>query len=89
MPPLFCVNDEGQIIKNKTGVVIRDVFVIEVIKKDNSVDIYPTLSECAIALGISRTIINSLISNGHSLPNKNISKIKKVRVYKKLMKLNN
>jgi LAGLIDADG endonuclease len=89
LPPLFCVNDEGQIIKNKTGVVIRDVFVIEVIKKDNSVDIYPTLSECAIALGISRTIINSLISNGHSLPNKNISKIKKVRVYKKLMKLNN
>lgn len=88
LTPLFGLNDEGQIINLKTGIIIRDVFVIKVIKQDKSIEIYSTISECAALLGISRNTISSIISSGQSLTKKNILKIKKVRIYKKLTNFN-
>ena len=88
LTPLFGLNDEGQIINLKTGIIIRDVFVIKVIKQDKSIEIYSTISECAALLGISRNTISSIISSGQSLSKKNIFKIKKVRIYKKLTNFN-
>src|ERR1700723_3144314 len=84
LPPLFILNDSGQIINYKTGDIVRDVFVIELIKTDNTVEIYPTITDTAISYKVSRNTISSLISNGRSLIDKEISKINKIRVYKKL-----
>jgi plasmid maintenance system antidote protein VapI len=60
------------------------VFVIELIKTDNTVEIYPTITDTAISFKVSRNTISSLISNGTSLTDKGISKINQIRVYKKL-----
>jgi len=84
LDPLFGLNDIGQIINYKTGKIIRDIYVVEVIKKDNSIHIYPTILNSAIELGISRNTVTLLISNGKSLLNKDIRKINKIRVYNKL-----
>ena len=49
LPPLFILNDSGQIINSKTSDIVRDVFVIELIKTDNTVEIYPTITDTAIS----------------------------------------
>ena len=41
-PALYIENNEGQIINSFTKEIIRDTYVIEVIKLDNSVSIYPS-----------------------------------------------
>ena len=84
LPPLFILNDSGQIINSKTSDIVRDVFVIELIKTDNTVEIYPTITDTSISFKVSINTISSLISNGTFLTDKGISKINKIRVYKKL-----
>ena len=67
LPPLFVKNNEGQIINIKTGELIRDTFVVEVLKTNSMVCIYPTISDCASSCDISRTIIYERLVNGKSL----------------------
>ena len=81
LPPLFVKNNEGQIINIKTGEVIKDTFVVEILRTNSTVCIYPTISDCASSCDISRTIIYDKLVSGKSLPEKGIRKIRKIRVY--------
>jgi hypothetical protein len=66
MPELFILNNEKQIINIKTGKLIRDTYVIEVITQiDNTISraIYPTILDCAKKLNITRTIIYNILKN--------------------------
>lgn len=83
--PLYVKNNEGQIINNETKEIIRDTYVIEVIKTDKTISIYPTVTNCALAFGITRQTIYDKIISGKSLNNKAISKINKVRVFLKIL----
>lgn len=81
LPPLFVKNNEGQIINIKTGKVIRDTFVVEVLKTNSLVCIYPTISDCASSCDISRTIIYDKLIRGKSVVEKGIINIRQIRVY--------
>ena len=82
LPSIFILNSNGQVFNNKTGELVRDTYVIEVINKDNSIKIYHTIVDCANSLGITRTTIYNKISSGEPLMEKGILKIKKIRVFK-------
>jgi hypothetical protein len=82
-PPIFVYNNEGEKFNIKTGNIIKDVYVIEVENTDNMFTIYPTLLDCAKALGVSRSIISNRIKTGNPLTGTNILKIRKIPVFRK------
>nr|UEV87084.1 hypothetical protein [Grifola frondosa] len=88
LPSLFIVSNDGQIINIKTGEIIRDTYVVEVIREiDGTISIFPTILDCAEALGVSpkwRATIYTRLASGKPLAEKGISKIRKIRVFNKI-----
>ena len=81
LPALYIKNNEGQIINSLTKEIIRDNYVIEVIKLDNTLFIYPSIKDCALAYGISRSTIYLKLNNGEPFIDKEIKKFNKIRVF--------
>lgn len=86
LPPIYLSNKHGQIINIKTSEVVRDNYVLEVIKMDQSVVYFSTIYEAAISLNISRPTIYESLENGKDLSKKGLIKLRKVRVYQKITK---
>lgn len=82
LPPIHGENKEGVIVNLQTGEVVRDTFVIQVEKTDNTTSIFPNIVALANAFNVSRPAIYESINNGKSLKEKGILNIKKIRVYK-------
>lgn len=81
LPPLYISNNEKQIISIQTGKIVRDIYVIEVENTQNIKTIYPSISHCAQAIGVSRPTLLNRIETGDPLLQKDLIKIRKVRVF--------
>ena len=81
LPPLYILNNDKQIISTQTGKIVRDVYVIEVENTKNTKTIYPSISHCAKAIGVSRPTLLNRIETGNPLLQKDLIKIRKVRVF--------
>ena len=81
LPPLYVSNNENQIISILTGKIVRDTYVIEIENTQNEKTIYPTISYCAKAINVSNSIVSNRIETGNTLLEKNIFKIRKIRVF--------
>lgn len=84
LPAVYIKNNEGQIINSITKEIVRDTYVIEVIKLDNSLSIYPSIKDCALAYEISSgraTTIDLKLNSGEPLIDKGIRKFNKIRVF--------
>jgi hypothetical protein len=81
LPAVYIKNNEGQIINSITKEIVRDTYVIEVIKLDNSLSIYPSIKDCALAYEISRSTIYLKLKSGEPLIDKGIRKFNKIRVF--------
>jgi hypothetical protein len=55
--------------------------VIESIKNDDSISIYPTILSCAENLNTSRYYISNLLENGKPFVDKNIIILRRVKIY--------
>lgn len=82
LTPIYGENKEGVIVNLQTGEIIRDTFVVQVEKLDNTVSIFPNIVNVANAFNVSRPSIYESLANGKSLREKGILNIKKIRVYK-------
>lgn len=69
LPPIFIENNDGEIINVETKKVIREIYIIKVIKLDNSVNFYTSITDCAKELGINRFKVKRLITTGDPLNN--------------------
>lgn len=81
LPPLYISNNKKQIISIQTGNIIRDTYVIEVENTQNTKTIYPTISHCAKAIGVSNSIVSNRIETGKPLLEKGIIRLGKIRVF--------
>lgn len=81
-PPIFVDNNEGERININTGKKIKDVYVIEVENTEKVFTIYPTILDCAKALGFSRFVVSTTIKTGNILVGTNIVKIRKIPVFR-------
>lgn len=81
LPSVYKKTDEGRIINIETGDLVRDTFVVEVIKTDGTISLFSTVSECALFFNISRSIIYIKLANGGSMESLNIFKFNKIRVF--------
>jgi hypothetical protein len=88
-PAIYIKNNEGQIINSITKEVIRDTYVIEVIKLDNSLSTYPSIKDCALAYEISRSTIYLRLNSGEPLIDKGIRKFNKIRVFGSALRAQN
>lgn len=79
---IYGENKEGVIINLQTGEIIRDTFVVQVKKIDNTISIFPNILAVSNAFNVSRPAIYDSMTNGKSLQEKGILNIKKIRVYK-------
>ena len=70
--------DQGEGLLSK---IVRDVYVIEVENTKNTKTIYPSISHCAKAIGVSRPTLLNRIETGNPLLQKDLIKIRKVRVF--------
>ena len=59
----------------------RDIYVIEVENTKNTKTVYTTISQCANAIGVSNSIVSNRIDTGNHLLQKDIFKIRKIRVF--------
>jgi len=81
LPSVYIKTNEGRIISIETGDLVRDTFVVEVIKTDGTISLFSTVTECALFFNISRSIIYSKLANGSPMESLNISKFNKIRVF--------
>lgn len=81
LPPLYISNNNKQIISIQSGNIVRDTYVIEVENTKNTKTVYPTISQCAKAIGVSNSIVSNRIDTGNHLLQKAIIKIRKIRVF--------
>lgn len=81
LPPVYVKTNDGRIINIETGDLVRDTFVVEVIKIDGTISLFSTVTECALFFNISRSIIYNKLANGGSIESLNITKFKKIRVF--------
>ena len=81
LPPLYISNNKKQIISIQTGNIIRDTYVIEVENTQNTKTIYPTISHCAKAIGVSNSIVSNRIETGKPLLEKGLTRLGKIRVF--------
>jgi hypothetical protein len=84
LPSLYVKNNNGQIININTNSIVRDIYIIEVVKSNNNRIFFPTISDCSKELSINKDKIYRLISNGKSLDDLSILKINKIRVFNRL-----
>jgi DNA invertase Pin-like site-specific DNA recombinase len=81
LPPVYIKTNEGRIINIETGDLVRDTFVVEVIKTDGTISLFSTVTECALFFNISRSVIYAKLTNGSPMESLNISKFNKIRVF--------
>ena len=81
LPPVYIKTNEGRIINIETGDLVRDTFVVEVIKTDGTILLFSTVTECALFFNISRSVIYAKLANGSPMESLNISKFNKIRVF--------
>lgn len=81
LPPVYIKTNEGRIINIETGDLVRDTFVVEVIKADGTILLFSTVTACALFFNISRSVIYTKLANGDSIESLNISKFNKIRVF--------
>jgi hypothetical protein len=81
LPSVYVKTNEGRIINIETGDLVRDTFVVEVIKTDGTISLFSTITECALFFNISRSIIYTKLANGGSMESLNITKFNKIRVF--------
>jgi hypothetical protein len=81
LPPVYVKTTDGRIINIETGDLIRDTFVIEVIKMNGTISLFSTVTDCALFFNISRSVIYTKLANGSSMESLSISKFNKIRVF--------
>ena len=81
LPSIYIKNNEGFIINTESGKLVRDTFVVEVLKKDGTLLLFSTVTDCAATLNISRSVIYDKLVNGNPIESLNILKFRKIRVF--------
>lgn len=59
LPPLVQIDDEGRVREVKTGKVIREIYIVEVVHTDGKIEFFHSVVESAKSLNVPRTRLSN------------------------------
>lgn len=82
LPPLVQIDDEGRVREVKTGKVIREIYIVEVVHTDGKIEFFHSVVESAKSLNVPRTRVSNRLDDGKPLSSAgNDCKLRRIRVY--------